>query len=240
MGRQRDPDSTDLTDRGVSNFLPRLVGLSRGHAMEEPPITRSSLLGRLRDSRDERAWAEFVEVYGPLIHRLARKRGLQEADASDLAQEVYRAVARAIERGDYDPEKGSFRGWLFRIARNLMINLMIRQGRHPKGTGDSEMGALLEAQPAPHPEESALIDSEYKLRLLQWATGRVRGEFSETTWAAFWRAGVEGGRAKEVAEALGMTPGAVYRCKSRVMARIREEIAGVEGETDHDTGGRGR
>jgi RNA polymerase sigma factor (sigma-70 family) len=205
--------------------------------MEEPPITRSSLLLRLKDPRDERAWSEFVEIYGPLLHRLARKRGLQEADASDLAQEVYGAVGRAIERGDYDPEKGTFRGWLFRIARNLMVNLLIREGRHPRGTGDSEMGALLEARPAPGPEESALIDSEYKLRLLQWATERVRCEFSETTWAAFWRAGVEGGRAKDVAEALGMTPGAVYRCKSRVMARIREQIAEVEGEPIRETGG---
>jgi RNA polymerase sigma factor (sigma-70 family) len=203
--------------------------------MEELPITRSSLLLRLRDSRDERAWYEFVEIYGPLLHRLARKRGLQEADASDLAQEVYRTVARAIERGDYDPDKGSFRGWLFKIARNLMINLLISQSRHPKGTGDSEMVALLEAQPAPHTEESALIDSEYKLRLLQWASERVRGEFSETTWAAFWRTGVEGARAKEVAEAIGLTPGAVYRCKSRVMARIREEIAEVEGEVILET-----
>ncbi len=63
--------------------------------MEIAPSTRPSLLVRLRDSRDERAWSEFIELYGPLIHQLAKRRGIQDADAQDLAQDVFRAVARA-------------------------------------------------------------------------------------------------------------------------------------------------
>ena len=103
--------------------------------MDEAPSTRASLLIRLRDPADERAWSEFTEIYGPLVHRLARRRGLQEADAQDLAQEVFRAVARAIERYDPDPDRGSFRGWLSRIARNLIINLLAARRRQPQGTG---------------------------------------------------------------------------------------------------------
>jgi RNA polymerase sigma-70 factor (ECF subfamily) len=198
--------------------------------MDGAPSTRASLLIRLRDQADERAWREFTEIYGPLVHRLARRRGLQEADAQDLAQEVFRAVARAIDRYDPDPARGSFRGWLSRIARNLIINLLVAQRRHPRGTGDTDMQRLLEERPDPAGEESALFESEYRRRLLTWATERVRGGCSEVAWQVFWRAGMEGRPPREVAEAMGMTLGTVYQYKSRVVARIRREIEQFEGE----------
>jgi RNA polymerase sigma-70 factor (ECF subfamily) len=194
------------------------------------PTTRPSLLLRLRDPMDERAWGEFVEIYGPLIHRLARRRGLQDADAADLVQEVFRAVAGAIERYDPDPAKGSFRAWLSTIARNLIINLLDAQRRHPRGTGDTEVRRLLEERPAPDSRHSAVFDDEYRLRVLDWAAERVRDEFSDATWQAFWKTGVEGQSAQEAAKALGLSVGSVYQYKSRVVARIRREIERVSSE----------
>jgi RNA polymerase sigma-70 factor (ECF subfamily) len=199
--------------------------------MYAEPSTHASLVLRLRDRGDERAWSEFTDIYGPLVHRFARRRGLQEADAQDLVQEVFRAVARAIERYDPDPARGSFRGWLSEIARNLIINLVAAQRRHPRGTGDTDMQRLLEQCPDPSGEDSALFEAEYRGRLLAWAAERVRGEFSEAVWQAFWQAGVEGRPAKEVAEALGMTLGTVYQYKSRVVVRIRRELAQFEWES---------
>src|SRR5690242_19549275 len=102
--------------------------------MHSAPTTRPSLLIRLRDPGDERAWFEFVEIYGPLVRRLARSRGFQHADGEDLVQEVFRVVTVAIDRGVYDPGRGSFRGWLFRIARNLAVNALVQRSRHPRGT----------------------------------------------------------------------------------------------------------
>ncbi|MGP0067128.1 MAG: RNA polymerase sigma factor [Isosphaeraceae bacterium] len=195
--------------------------------MRDTPTTRPSLLVRLRDPMDERAWGEFVEIYGPLIEQLARRRGLQEADAADLVQEVFRAVAVAIERYDPDPAKGSFRGWLSTIARNLIVNLLKAQRRHPRGTGDTEIQQFLEAQPAPDDQESALFDAEYHRRLLHWAAERVKDEFTAVVWLAFWKTGVEAQSADEAARALGLSVGTVYQYKSRVVARLRREIERV-------------
>lgn len=50
--------------------------------------TRATLLVRVRDARDCDAWAEFVDLYMPLIYSYALKNGLQEADAADVAQET--------------------------------------------------------------------------------------------------------------------------------------------------------
>src|SRR5215470_12624867 len=107
------------------------------------PTTRHSLVLRLRDPDDAAAWAEFVEVYEPLVYRLARAKGLQDADARDVCQEVLGAVAGAIERFDPDPAKGRFRGWLFRIARNLVVDLLVRQSRQARGSGRTSVQDLL-------------------------------------------------------------------------------------------------
>jgi RNA polymerase sigma-70 factor (ECF subfamily) len=189
------------------------------------------LLVRLKAPRDERAWAEFVEIYEPLIGRLARRNGLQAADADDLTQDVLRAVAGAIEHWDPDPARGSFRAWLFRITRNLIVSVMEARSRRTAsyGTGDTDMVAFLEAQPAPEGEASALFDLEYRRRVFAWAADRIRGSFHDTTWQAFWRTGVAGEDVSTVAASLGLTPGAVYVARSRVMARLRLEIEPVDG-----------
>jgi RNA polymerase sigma factor (sigma-70 family) len=196
--------------------------------MDETPSTRASLLVRLRDPRDERAWSEFVDIYTPLVYRLARRRGLQDADAIDLTQEVFRAVAAAIGRFDVDPARGAFRAWLSRIARNLTINAMVARDRQARGTGDTATIRLFDELPASGSEEaSAEFDMEYRRRLFDWAAERVRAEVSETEWRAFYLTGVEGREPREVAEALSTSVGTVYSYKSRVMARLRRLIEQV-------------
>ncbi|WP_165235061.1 RNA polymerase sigma factor [Aquisphaera insulae] len=198
--------------------------------MVESPLTRQSLLVRLKDPADGRAWGEFVAIYAPLIDRLARAKGFQDADAADLAQEVFRAVAKAIDGYDPDPSRGSFRGWLFRIARNLMINLLAARRVRPVATGDSNVRELLEQVPAPDGAETALFDLEYRRGLFQWAADEIRAEFRESTWRAFWLTAVEDREPKDAAGELGVSVGAVYIARSRVMSRLRAVIEKVEGQ----------
>jgi RNA polymerase sigma-70 factor (ECF subfamily) len=185
--------------------------------------TRPSLLVRIKDPRDRDAWEQFVEIYAPLVYSMARRRGLQDADAADLTQDVLRSVSCAVGRLDYDPRKGMFRSWLYTVTRNALNTFLEAQRRVPRGSGDSALQAWLERQPGPQ-EESALWDRDYQERLLHYAAERVRDSFEETTWQAFWQTAVAGKPAKQVATSLGITVGAVYIAKSRVLSRIKEEV----------------
>lgn len=196
--------------------------------MTKTPSTRYSLLVRLCQPSDERAWQEFMEIYEPLIYSLARRRGFQDADARDVCQEVFQATAKAIERWQTRPDRGSFRAWLFHIARNIMINALRHRQRRPRGVGGSDFKRLLDLQPADDCESQLLV-VEYERHLFQWAAAEVKGEFRQPTWRAFWLTSVEGRPPQQVAQELGMSIGAVYIARSRVMARLREKVEQIEG-----------
>ena len=192
--------------------------------MTAPPLTRASLLVRLRDPNDADAWKEFARLYASVIYGFARKRGLQDADAADLMQEVLRSVAGAVGRLDYDPGKGTFRGWLYSITRNKIYNFLESRRRHARGTGDSNARQRLEEHPGREVDTDDW-DHEYERKAFAWAADRVRIEFQPSTWQAFWHTAVDGQSARDVGERLGLSPGAVYVAKSRVLARLKEEIS---------------
>src|SRR6266404_5901544 len=110
--------------------------------MTATPTTRASLLFRLRDSQDHEAWVEFVSLYEPVAYRLLRRHGLQDADAREVMQDLFMAVSRSIDRWDPAKERGSFRGWLWRVARNLVINWLKHRERRVIATGGSGVQAL--------------------------------------------------------------------------------------------------
>jgi RNA polymerase sigma-70 factor (ECF subfamily) len=196
--------------------------------MHLDPETRRSLLLRIKDRDDARAWEEFVEIYEPLLYRLVRTKGLQHADAQELTQETLLAVASAIERWNPDRDKGSFRGWLFCIARNMTINFLTRRRPDQQGGGGTDFRLALEQHPDPASELTTAFEQEYERELFDWAARQVRREFHESTWQAFWRTAVEGQPIPEAAAALGLSLGAVYMARTRAMARIKARIRELE------------
>jgi RNA polymerase sigma-70 factor (ECF subfamily) len=196
--------------------------------MAEFPHTRASLLLRLRDPQDEVAWRDFVDLYAPMVYGYARKQGLQDADAADLSQDVLGAVAGAIGRLDYDPQRGAFRNWLFTIVRRKLLNWRAVQGNGACGSGDTGMHALLEQAPAPERAEVEW-EAQWEERLFAWACAQVRREVTESTWQAFWRTAIEDQPGKQVAAGLNMTVAAVYRARSRVLARLKELVQSAQG-----------
>ena len=195
----------------------------------ESPETRASLLIRLRDVDDAEAWSRFVEIYGPLIWSVARRSGLQDADAADVSQEVLRRVAKAMPRFEYDRERGSFRGWLLTIARHQIRDFFARSDRRGGKVGGETVAHIVAHLPAEDELERAW-QSEYEQAVFRWAAGELRPTLRESTWEAFRRTALLGESASEAGLALGMTPGAVYVARCRVTAKLRELVDSVREE----------
>jgi RNA polymerase sigma-70 factor (ECF subfamily) len=183
--------------------------------------TSASLLERLRRPGEPAAWERFVDLYTPLIYHWARGAGLQTADAADLVQDVFAVLLRQLPLFRYDRGR-SFRGWLRTVTRNKWRE---RQRRRPPPTLDDPERAL--ALPADEEGPDSFGEAEYRRHLSRRALQLMQAEFPPTSWKACWEVVVSGRPPAEVAAELGISVGAVYTAKSRVLRRLREELAGL-------------
>lgn len=195
--------------------------------MSDEPQTRATLLLRLRDRGDEEAWSLFVRLYLPLVYRFLQRRGLQDADAADVAQEVLRSVAAAMPDFEHDPQRGTFRGWLLTVTRSRAADWIRQEQRHAVA-GDTLVADFADQQAVE--QQRTQWEQDYRQELFEIACERVRPNVSESTWRAFWRTAVEGEKAADVAAALQMNAGAVYVARSRVTARIQDEVRKLQEE----------
>lgn len=187
--------------------------------------TRASLLLRLRAPDDSVAWSDFVCIYEPVIYRIARSRGLQDADAREVTQDVLLSVAGAIHR--FDPQRETrFSGWLSRITRNATIDRLRRQ--RERGSGLSAMIRTLQEVPESVQSDSAIFDLEQRRQVFRWAANRVRQQVTDQSWQAFWLTAVDGESAASVAKKLSMNVGTVYVARCRVLAKIKAIAAEVD------------
>ncbi|NUQ64798.1 MAG: sigma-70 family RNA polymerase sigma factor [Pirellulales bacterium] len=185
--------------------------------------TSRSLLERVK-SNDADAWTRLVTLYAPLIYRWARQAGLQDHDAADVGQEVFRTVIQRVSEFHRDRPGDTFRGWLWWITRNKLgdrFRCLANEPRPVGGTGAHEQIEQVAAGLPQEPDTDAQFDPERSL--LHRTLALLQREFECTTWQAFWRVVVDGQSATDVAAELGMTAGAVRQAKYRVLARLRCE-----------------
>jgi RNA polymerase sigma-70 factor (ECF subfamily) len=183
---------------------------------------------RLRDTDDDEAWNEFVRIYTPLLFGHCRRHGLQDADAADVAQEVMRVVAAQMPDFRYDAERGKFRGWLLQTTRHRLHKFFSRRDRAPEPASATTFERYVDREP--DSAEQARWEDEYRQRLFDWAADKAQAEFQPATWRAFWLTAVDSLSVKETAARLGISVGAVYIARSRVIARLRELIETVADE----------
>jgi RNA polymerase sigma-70 factor (ECF subfamily) len=185
------------------------------------PSTRITLLARLKRPDDAEAWQTFVDLYMPLVYRYCRSRGLQDADAADVTQQVLANVHRAIETFEYDPQRGRFRDWLGTIALRELIRNQRKDKRLGKGEGAGQGDSALERQDG---EIDAAWLEEFNSHIFAVALARVQARFDAETWQAFdltWL-----GNVKPQGAALQMqkTAAWVYKARFRVLKMLRSEI----------------
>lgn len=193
----------------------------------EIPDTRASLLLQVQAGNDPKAWDEFVAVYRPVVYRLARRRGLQDADAEDLAQQVLVSIARSIEGWRKRDESVRFRHWLRRVAKNAILNMLSR-GPKERAAGSTSVQEFLNQQ---SDDESGLereLELEYRREIFFRAAALVKSEIATDSWKVFELAVIEDIPIEQVATALGKSVGAVYAARSRVMKRLRRYVEDME------------
>jgi len=183
--------------------------------MQTTPI---SLLQRLRQPNQPAAWAQFVDLYTPVLFAWARRLGLQPQDAADLVQEVFTVLVRALPEFVYDPHQ-SFRKWLLTVTRNKWRDACRRRALLP---GEAALDDL--ASPG---SGDALAETEYRQRLVSRALELMRKDFQPATWTACWELVANGRSAPEIAQELGLTVNAVHLAKRRVLRRLRAELDGL-------------
>jgi RNA polymerase sigma-70 factor (ECF subfamily) len=181
--------------------------------------TPVSLLEQLRQPDRQAAWDRFVELYTPLLFYWARRGGLQDPDAADLAQDVFAVLLQKLPEFAYDRQR-SFRAWLGTVTLNKWRERHRR--RLPLEADDTALAEVTIPDDA-----EAFWEADYQQQLAVRALEVMRAEFRPATWQACWQLVVDGRPGAEVAADLGLTRGAVYAAKARVLRRLRQELEGL-------------
>jgi RNA polymerase sigma-70 factor (ECF subfamily) len=183
--------------------------------------THTSLLTRLREGTGREAWERFVELYTPLLFRWTQRLHLQDEEAADLVQDLFAVLVEQLPGFVYDPTK-SFRAWLKTILLNRWRTYQQRRARERR-VAQPDLAALVATDDAIPELEAA----EYRRYLAHRALALMQSEFQPTTWQACWEFVVRDRSVEEVAREFGISVNAVYLAKSRVLRRLREELAGL-------------
>ncbi len=196
--------------------------------MTEFPQTRSSLIAQVQSPEDREAWDQFVLIYRPVIYRMARRRGMQDADAQDLSQDVLIRISKSIK--GWVPQEGvRFRHWLRKVASNAIVTALTKLKPLGIVNGSAAEQILAEA-PEASAVTSELQDECFREQYL-CAAAIVRVDVSPATWAAFEQTVIQGQSCEEAAESLGKSLGTIYAARSRILKRLQIEVQRLEGDT---------
>jgi RNA polymerase sigma-70 factor (ECF subfamily) len=186
----------------------------------EGRATSVGLLERVRAGSDP-AWERLVRLYSPLVDFWLKQAGLQHADIDDVRQEVFLGLNRKIKDFRQDGNPKAFRRWLWRVTQHKLSD----HWRNCEGLPQTEKNQVLAALAST--DDSAADAPEALALLYRRALDLMETDLKPQTWQAFWRVVIESRPVAEVAAELNVTTNAVYIAKARVLAKLREEFAGL-------------
>jgi RNA polymerase sigma factor (sigma-70 family) len=186
--------------------------------------TRSTLLMRIRDPADARAWVEFVALYEPLLTAYLRHRGLGEEDVRDVVQDVFARLVKTLPHFRLDRQRGRFRTWLWQICRSALADWARRRQRRARA--ESAWLARLGGSTAPDESDSDPAWRRlHRRRVVAFALERVRARSRPASWACFERHLLQRRPSAVVAGELGLSANAVNINCSRILEKIRAVCA---------------
>jgi len=186
--------------------------------------TRDSLILRITQGGDHLSWEEFFAIYQPFVFSVVKRLGIRDQDASDIVQDVFVTLVRALPQFEFQSEKGRFRGWLKTIVRNSVIDWFRRRGRSREVSLDA-----LETQKV-FLDDDLEWDAAYCTQVLRFAIERIKADSNSVTWYCFEEHLLQGRKAAEVGEDCGLTAGAVYANASRTLSRVRRKCAAFDSD----------
>jgi RNA polymerase sigma factor (sigma-70 family) len=199
--------------------------------------TRKSLIERLNNWEDQRTWNEFYQTYWRLIYSVATKQGLTREEAFDVVQETIIAIARQVQRGQYDPRAGSFKAWLLQMTRWRILDQFRARKRQPSlsdlGDSYSEDNTSIILDKIAAEKEGQLDkiwDKEWRDNIFSAALERVKSRVSPRQFQIFDCYVLKNWGVKKTSETLGINAAQVYLAKHRVGALVKKEVQGLEGQ----------
>ena len=191
--------------------------------------TRRSLLSRLRAWDDRESWNTFYETYGRLLFRYALKSGLSPTEAEDVVQDTIVSVAKEMPTFRYDPERGSFKGWLHQIVRRRVVDLLRRRPREePQEAVADALGETIGTAG----DWETLWDIEWARHVTTRAIERVKTQVSARQFQIFSLAVLQEQPGPVVCRTLGVNPAMVYLARHRVGRLFRKELERIRREGD--------
>lgn len=158
------------------------------------------------------AVAAIYDAFADPIFRYVSFRVRSPEDAEDLTDQVFLKMIEALPA--YDDRGAPFAAWLYRIARNLLVDRYRRAGRDAVALHES-----LEARGAgsdPFASAAGSLDRQ----ALREAMGTLTEEQRQVVVLRF----VEGWDVDEVAAAMGRKPNAVHALQHRAMGALQRAL----------------
>lgn len=189
--------------------------------------TSVSLLERLSSRKDQDSWTRFVDLYVPLIRNWLRRYSVSHQDSEDLAQDVLTVVVRELPQFRHNQQRGAFRNWLRNVTVNRLRTLWRTRRGRAAATGDSDVAQMLDELADANSSLSRVWDQQHDEHVARRLMELIQPQFEPKSWEAFRRVVLDGKKAADVASELGMSANAVFVAKSRVVARLRQEMQGL-------------
>jgi RNA polymerase sigma factor (sigma-70 family) len=199
--------------------------------------TRTTLLERLKDWRDDSSWRDFFDIYWKLIYGVAIKGGLTKEEAQDVVQETMLTVAKQMPDFKYDRKAGSFKSWLlnttrWRIADQFLKRDVLAVSHSPSDDADTGTRTADKMIDPASQDMNMLWDAEWETNLLEAAIMKVKRRLDPQKYQIFDFSVNKEWPPEKIAEAFSIPIAQVYLAKHRATAMIKEEVEKMNAETN--------